>query len=65
MFNVRYNVIYVQKSDWYIPFVCQKNAECWMMAGMSHAMHDRLVRFGIAGEVLLDVFAQETKDVVS
>jgi len=63
--NVRYNVLYVQKSDWYIPFVYQKNAECWKMAGMSHVMQDRVVHFGIAGEVLLDVFARETKDVVS
>ena len=32
------------------------------MAGMSHVMQDRLVRFGIAGEVLQ---FGETKDVVS
>jgi hypothetical protein len=51
-----------ENSDWHILFVCQENADCWEMTGLSQVIQDR---FGTAGEVLLDVCALEAEDVVS
>jgi len=53
-----------KESEWHIFFDCPTSVACWYVAGLSHIVHNRCMRFTIAGGVLMDICARGTEEVL-